>query len=110
LFLLRFIFKNPAISAHFARSRQSPVHHTWIRQILARFTARVLLRPATTHNWTMMPQTSTQDQREPLQKLRELLLENLPRTNSRTRTMFKVDSKVGTDDYNYITLVFTFAL
>jgi hypothetical protein len=45
LFLLRFIFKNPAISAHFARSRQSPVHHTWIRQILARFTARVLLRP-----------------------------------------------------------------
>ena len=42
LFLLRFIFKNPAISAHFARSRQSPVHHTWIRQILARFTARVL--------------------------------------------------------------------
>jgi hypothetical protein len=39
-----------------------------------------------------------------------LLLENLPRTNSRTRTMFKVDSKVGTDDYNYITLVFTFAL
>jgi hypothetical protein len=40
-----FIFKNPAISAHFARSRQSPVHHTWIRQILARFTARVLLRP-----------------------------------------------------------------
>jgi hypothetical protein len=44
-FLLRFIFKNPAISAHFARSRQSPVHHTWIRQILARFTARVLLRP-----------------------------------------------------------------
>jgi hypothetical protein len=48
LFLLRFIFKNPAISAHFARSRQSPVHHTWIRQILARFTARVLLRPGGT--------------------------------------------------------------
>ena len=57
-----------------------------------------------------MPQSSTQEQREPLQKLRELLLENLPRTNSRTRTMIKVDSTFGTDDYNYITLVFTFAL
>jgi hypothetical protein len=49
LFLLRFIFKNPAISSHFARSRQSPVHHTSIRQILARFTARVLLRPGLSH-------------------------------------------------------------
>jgi hypothetical protein len=48
LFLLRFIFKNPAFSAHFERSRQSPVHHTWIR-IFARFTARVLLRPGSSN-------------------------------------------------------------
>jgi hypothetical protein len=54
LFLVRFIFKNPAISAHFARSRQSPVHHTWIRQILARFTARVLLRPGVGHQWAAL--------------------------------------------------------
>jgi hypothetical protein len=44
-----FIFKNPAFSAHFVRSRQSPVHHIWIRKIFARFTARVLLRPGSSN-------------------------------------------------------------
>ena len=30
----------------YLKVKKSPVHYTWIRQILARFTARVLLRPA----------------------------------------------------------------